>query len=306
MNRIETKIRIELIGVDKVIEDLDIALKIKKTNEAPPNYCTCTIYNLSDDTYNLIKDNATGARVYVSEGGANLSKDYNLNYNLVFEGDLRDLKKFKKPSRAKKPKKPRKKKASTAPQKYNEPAITSEFEGADVQTVIELQDGLKATLLDPYFSKSYADKFTNSQVIRDVLDNFRKNKVPIGKVDMLSEVTFKNGKVLHGYTLSILRMMCSSAMGSAYIKNGVVCVTNANSLPQVYAILLNGNNCARPEEDKNKEVKVEAPLLPTLNPNDWVMLDFKNVSGAYKVYKIEIEMDNFGQAAGSELTLKAT
>jgi len=301
MNKLETKIKLEIIGADIVVEDLDISVELKKTNEATPNYCTVTIYNLSDNTNNRIKDYATGARVYISQSGSD-------SYELVFEGNLRDSKKFKKPAKAKskytKTGKLRKIKKSTVAPKYNSPSVTTEFDDTDVRTIMELQDGRKIALLDTYFSKSYSGKITNRQVINDILNNFRANSIPIGKIDTPIEIEYKNGKVFHGSAVSILRSLCSTAHASFYIKNGVISITNGTSVPQAYVVLLDGTNCARPEEDTNKEIKIDGPLLPTLNPNDWIMLDFKNVKGAHKIYKIESKFDNFGEASGSDLVVK--
>ena len=53
---LKTNIKIEIAGANKIIEDADIELEIKKTNEKEPNYCTVTIYNMADSTYNEIND----------------------------------------------------------------------------------------------------------------------------------------------------------------------------------------------------------------------------------------------------------
>ena len=53
---IKTDIRLEIVGTDIVIDSADIELEIKKTNEKEPNYCTCTVYNMAEDTINKIKD----------------------------------------------------------------------------------------------------------------------------------------------------------------------------------------------------------------------------------------------------------
>lgn len=308
MNRLDTKIKLEIAGADIVIEDLDMAVEMKKTNEAPPNYCTVSIYNLSDDTTSKIKEFATGARVYYSN---TKNSDGTESWDLVFEGTLRSSKKFKKPSTTKVSKytksgKLRKRRKARAKVRYNSPAVRTEFDETDVKTILELEDGKKAALIDAYFSKSYSGKFSNSQVIKDILNVLRANNVPIGRVDKLSEITYTNGKVFHGSAVSILCSLCSTASGQCFIKNGVLSiVTGRNSDSVLYGVRLDGTNCARPEEDTNQEVKVEAPLLPTLNPNDWVMLDFKNVSGPHKIYKLETKFDNFGKSGGTELTVKA-
>ena len=90
---IKTKIRLEVVGADIVIEDANIDLEIKKTGEKEPNYCTCSVYNMSEDTINRIKDKAYHVNCYADIN--------NSGYSLVFTGDLRDIKKWKKPRKKK-------------------------------------------------------------------------------------------------------------------------------------------------------------------------------------------------------------
>ena len=302
--RLENKILVELIGLDKKIGDeLDVSVKIEKTNESSPNYCTVTLYNLSEDTNNDIKQYMTGARVYLAQGSETA-------YQLVFQGDLRDIKKYKKPSKSSGSKytktgKLRKKRKSSATPHYNEPSVTTEYDDTDVKTVIELQDGKKACLNNNFFVKSYKGFVTNKTVINDILNSFRATNVPIGKIDSLPEIQYNNGKVFHGNATSILNSLCSRAGGSFYIQNGVISITNANNRPSNIGLEFNGYNCAKPEEEKDNNVKLETPLVPSLNPNDWVMLNFKNVSGPHKLYKIESEFDNFGEACGSEIICRS-
>lgn len=293
--QLKNKIRVELIGANKIIEDLDISVKLEKTNETSPNYCTLTLYNLSDDTNNNIKQYMTGARIYLAQGEETA-------YQLIFQGDLRDIKKYKKPSKSSA--KPRKKKKK-AVQHYNEPSVTTEYDDTDVKTVIALQDGKKASLNDNFFIKSYKGFVSNKTVIKDILTTFRANNVPIGKIDSLPEIQYNNGKVYHGSAVSLLNSLCARVGGSFYIQNGVISITNNANRPSNIGLIFNGYNCAKPEEEKDFNIKLETPLVPTLNPNDWVMLDFQNVSGPHKIYKIESEFDNFGEANGSEIICRS-
>lgn len=295
--KLENNIRVELIGCNKIVEDLDISVKIEKTNETSPNYCTVTIYNLSEDTNNNILQNLTGARVYLAQGQETA-------FQLVFQGDLRDIKKYKKPTKSSA--KPRKKKKKAATPHYNEPSITTEYDDTDIKTVIELQDGKKASLNDNLFIKSYKGYVSNKTVINDILNTFRANNVPIGKIDSLPEIQYNNGKVYHGSAVSLLNSLCARAGGSFYIQNGAISITNSlKSAPSNIGLVFNGNNCARPDEEKDFNIKLETPLVPSLNPNDWVTLDFKNISGPHKIYKIESEFDNFGEACGSEIICRS-
>ena len=73
-----------------------------------------------------------------------------------------------------------------------------------------------------------------------------------------------------------------------------------------YIYVLDGNNCARPEEDTNKEINVDAPVLPSLNPDNMIKLDFDKINGTYKVYKIDTTLNNYGGSGqGSKIVVKA-
>lgn len=146
MINLNLKIKIEILGANIVIDDADVKLKITKTDEAKPNYCTCTIYNLSEDTYNKINNKANSLRIYINHQ----ENQQDNNWVLIFEGNLRDLKKYKKAKQKAKtklnkdgtPRKARKSTAKPAQQHYNEPPIRREGE-VDIETIIELQDGIK-------------------------------------------------------------------------------------------------------------------------------------------------------------------
>ena len=59
MQRLYTKIKLEIVDADIVIENADISVEIKKNSEGSPNYCTLNIYNISQNTYNIINDELT-------------------------------------------------------------------------------------------------------------------------------------------------------------------------------------------------------------------------------------------------------
>jgi hypothetical protein len=70
--------------------------------------------------------------------------------------------------------------------------------------------------------------------------------------------------------------------------------------------VLDGTNCPRPEEDTNKEINVDAPVLPALNPDNIVKLDFDKIKGQYKVKKIDTTINNYGGSGqGSKIVVAA-
>ena len=64
MQRLYTKIKLEIVDADMVIENADISVTIKKNDEGSPNYCTCVIYNVSQNTYNILNDKSNEIRIY--------------------------------------------------------------------------------------------------------------------------------------------------------------------------------------------------------------------------------------------------
>ena len=46
MQRLYTKIKLEIVDADMVIENADISVTIKKNDEGSQNYCTCVIYKV--------------------------------------------------------------------------------------------------------------------------------------------------------------------------------------------------------------------------------------------------------------------
>jgi len=297
---IKTKIRLEIVGSDVIIEDADIELEIKKTNESKPNYCTCTVYNMSDDTYNKIKDKAYYVNCYA---------DVNDNgYNLIFAGDLRNLKKPKKARKRKKSKHPRKSKSTsgaTTEPKYFEPPIRTEDDGPDIKTIIELQDGLKTTFLNFPYSTSYKDAISSNRILDDAIRALQSGNSAIGQYDTPNEIIYPNGFSYVGPVFNLIAKICARGGCRCSIQNGVLSVIRLGGKNLDYIIELNSSNCPRPEEDTNKEINIDAPVLPTLNPDNMILANFDTVNGIKKVYKLETKIDNYGgNNQGTKLVCK--
>lgn len=286
---IKTKIRLEIVGADTIIEDADIELEIKKTNEAKPNYCTCTVYNMSDDTYNKIKSKANYVNCYADVNGN--------GYNLIFAGDLRNLKKPKKARKRKKSKHPRKstsKSKATSTPKYFEPPIRIEDDGPDIKTIIELQDGLKTTFLNFPYSISYQGSISSNIILKDAIYTLQSGNSAIGQYDTPNEIIYPNGFSYCGPIFNLISKLCARGGCRCSIQNGVLSVIRLGGKNLDYIIELNSSNCPRPEEDTNLETNVDAPVLPTLNPDNLILLNFKTINGIKKVYKLETKIDNYG------------
>lgn len=299
---IKTNIRIEIAGANKIIEDADIELEIKKTNEKEPNYCTITIYNMADSTYNEINDKALYVRCYVDIGAK--------GYSLIFEGDLRNLKKYKKPGKAKskytKTGKLRKISKSTAAPKYNEPSVRQEDDGSDIKTIIELQDGLKSQFLNFHYKIAYEGKISNIDILNDCLKTLQGGNVGLGQIDTPNEHIFTNGFSYSGPIYNLATQMAGLGGCNLTIQNAVVSCIRKGGKNLDWVYVLDGTNCPRPEEDTNKEINIDAPVLPALNPDNIIKLNFDKIKGQYKVKKIDTTINNYGGSGqGSKIVVVA-
>lgn len=296
MQRLYTKIKLEIVGANMVIENADISIELNKSDDGSPNYCTCTIYNISENTYNIINDKTNHVRVYA---------DTNENgYALIFQGDLRDIKKWKayKSSVSKKKSKKKKKPAKV---QYEAPPITRESNDNNIATIIQLQDGIKSTFLNNHYSKSYKGVITNKKVLDDIIEYIKQQTtIGIGNIANLTEKTFSTGYVAHGTLANVIRAICQTGNCTSSIENNVLNIYSNNATSDVYGYYLHGGICPRPEFNANKEVSVLAPFLPTVQIGNFVKLDFQDIDGIYPIKKIEAKIDNFGQDYETNLTLK--
>lgn len=303
MHNLNIKIKLEFLGADLVIDDADVSLEIKKTDDAKPNYCTITTYNLADDTYIKIRDNVNAVRVYMNRG---YSQDTQDNWVLIFQGDLRDLKKWKKATKTSSgnKKKRKKKRASTAVQHYNEPPVRQETNNADIETIIELQDGCKDGTLNFHYSKSYNGQVTNQMILNDCLNYLKSNGITVGRIDSLNSITYPKGKVVQGSVLNVLSSIAINGGCRSSFQNGVFSIINASTSNTPEAIVISGDIALNPEFKTDKEIDVSTPLLPSVNPEDYVYLDFDNVEGFYRIKELVHKVDTFGEEYSTDLTLK--
>jgi len=285
------KIRLEIIGSDIVIEDADIALELKKTDEEKYNNCEITIYNLKDDTYNLINNTATGVIVYTDMN--------NQGYSLLFQGNLRQLQKRKKTTKSGKK---RKASSSKSTVHYNEPSIKREQDNSDIATIISLEDGIGNYYTDNYISKSYSGVVTNKYILNDILKNTKHGNIEISaNIDDLTEKTYPNGKTLQGSFKKIVTSLCHDGNCDCKISNNILLIRKGSISDGSYGYVLNADNCPKPEPESDKKIKIQAPFLPTINPLDFIKLEFKDYNGIYKVKSIETKIDNFGQDYETEV-----
>lgn len=298
MQRLYTKIKLEIVGANMVIENADVSVELEKSDDGSPNYCTVTVYNVSEATYTTLNDKANHVRVYAEV-------DDDQGYVLIFQGDLRDLIKWKKYKATTLTKKGKKRKRKPAKVQYESPPITREASENDIATVIQLQDGIKDTFLNNFYSKSYKGAVTNKKILSDLLDYIKqRTTIGIGNMATLTEKTFAKGYVVHDTISGALRTIARTGNCTSLIENNVLNIYSNNATSDVYGYYLHSGICPRPEFNANKEVSVLAPFLPTIQVGNFVKLDFQDIEGIYPVKKIETKIDNFGKDYETNLTLR--
>ena len=301
MQRLYTKIKSEIVDADMVIENADISVTIKKNDEGSPNYCTCVIYNVSQNTYNILNDKSNEIRIYadIDEKG----------YILIFEGILRDIVKWKKAKNTVVTKRKRKRKTKTVKKPiqvhYNSPPISRNNNDGNIATIIELQDGFKNAYINNHYSCSYKGEVTNKQILNDILYYVkRQTTLGIGVISELDEKTFSNGRVVSGTLNNVIRQICATGNCISDIDNNIINIFKKNQTSDVYGYYLHGGICPKPEFNADKEIDVDAPFLPSINVGAFVKLDFEDIDGVYPVKSLESKIDNFGSAYETKLTLK--
>lgn len=299
INNFEVKIKLEILGANIVIEDADIAFECEKSTKSDFNTATIELYNIADTTYNLIKDKANYVRVF-------LKCLYTDDYVLIFQGNLRQTKKRRKAKpQSKYTKKGKLRKVKSATPHYNEPVIRQEGDGADIATVIELEDGKNDFFLKGGYKNSYSGQITLQKIVDDLITQCKGRGLPIGRVDKVNDKIYPKGQVVFGDLLSLLNKYCAVGGCRVSVQNNVLTIVKDGAKSDDYCILLDGSYCTKPEEDTENKINLEGPLMPSLNPENYVKCDFKVIKGFYPVSKVKHIVDTFGENFTTQIELQA-
>lgn len=295
----EVKIKLEIAGADFVIEGADVSFECEKDRESNFNKATVTVYNLSDSTYNRLKDKTNYVRVY-------LDCLYTEGYQLIFQGNLRQLQKRRKTTtKSKYTKKGKLRKTKAIKPHYNEPAIRQEADSGDIATIIELEDGKNNYFQKGYYQKTYAGQISLQQIINDMITFCKNNGYPVGQVDnVANNKIYSRGQVLNGDIMSLLNKYCAVGGCRVSVQNNSLTIIKSGQPSETFCILLDGSYCTKPEEDTEKKINLEAPLMPNLNPENIVKCNFKTIKGYYRVSKVKHQVDTFGENFTTQIELQ--
>lgn len=284
-NSLDFHLRLEIAGADLIIEDMDIDVEFVKTRASEPNKSTVTIWNLSDDIFKKLFD-TYAVDVYAWFGDDEPS--------LIFRGYTDPNSMVKMHAVAGRINTAKGFLASTVKQDNK-----GQF---DIPTVIELIDS-KVNYLASKINKTYFGEVTSTQLINDCIEAMG---VGIGFIsENLPEKTYKNGYKLIGKPHAVLKTLLDGLGAKFNVTNGFIYVqmpTDKNN--DTYAVVLNPENSMQPDQQSDDTIVISTRLIPFLNANDWVKLEFKELEGLEQVYEIRGKCNNYGTAGTTEVIIK--
>lgn len=292
-------IRLEFLNSNIVIEDMDIDVEITMTSERTSNEAEVKIWNLSEETKDIIRKNSTGIRILYKQ-------ELDSGYIPVFEGNkknrIKTQKIKKQPSRKKDGTfgKTRKSTKSNTPQTQRQ--IDYETDGADEALIVELGDNyLKYSTT--HFNKTYKTAVSTKTIIADIANSFN---VGVAYLDNVNHLSYSNGIIKRGEARDILSSVCDRIGCNWTFQGDLLVISNIKAKYNGKTIVYNfdGDNCEKPEFEDNDEVTFKTILTPSLRPSDWCNLNFKNINGLFRVCRVTHKLSNYSEANESEITIK--
>lgn len=284
-NALDFHLRLEIAGADLVIENLDIDVEYVKTKASEPNKSTVTIWNISDDTFKrLLKTYAVDIFSWYEDDEP----------SLLFRGYI-DPKSIIKMSAAAG-------RINTA-KGFLASTIKQDNKGQfDIPTVIELIDS-KVNYMASKINKTYFSEVNTTQLINDCIEAMG---VGLGFIsENLPVKTYKNGYKLIGKPHVVLKTILDGLGAKFNITNSFIYIqmpTDKNN--DTYAVVLNPQNSMRPDQQSDDTIIISTRLIPFLNANDWVKLDFKELQGLEQAYEIRGKCNNYGTAGTTDVVIK--
>lgn len=287
---------------------LDIDFDIIKTWNSTPNESTITIWNLNNETYNKIYEEATAFELYGAESDN--------EYALMFRGYPDKYIKRAKHT------------LITSNEGFMKQDYKSSFRGQnDLPTVLKLIDG-KTSYTDATINKVYYGEVSSSLVFEDVIES-----MGLVKGNIAQDIQFKNIKNFsaRGKSAAVMNYLANLNGFKWTIMNGLFEAYTGNAPEQPYGIMLDGFNSSTPErqddkfktkntvlQKKNKKqgkagitkteviktemgYMIETRLLPFLNPGYFCYCDFSFLKGTKFIYKVQHTGNNYGVNCSSKI-----
>lgn len=285
-NSLDFHLRLEIAGADLIIEDMDIDVEFVKTRASEPNKSTITIWNIADDTFKrLLKTYAVDVFAwYGNDEPSLLFRGYIDTKSIVkmnaVAGRINTAKGFL---------------ASTVKQDNR-----GQF---DIPTVIEVIDS-KVNYLASKINKTYFSEVTSEQLISDCIEAMG---VGVGFIsDKLPVKSYKNGYKLIGKPHVVLKTILDGLGAKFNITNSFIYIKMPadKKNDDTYAVVLNSENSMQPDQQSDDTIVISTRLIPFLQANDWVKLDFKEIQSVEQCYEIRGKCNNYGTAGTTEIVIK--
>ena len=287
---------------------LDIDFDIIKTWNNTPNESTITVWNLNNETYNKIYEEATAFELY----GAKSDDEYALMFRGYPDKQLKRAKQT----------------LITSNEGFMKQDYRASFRGQNVlPTVLKLLDG-KTSYTDATINKVYYGNVSTQIIFEDVIESMGLIKGQIAQ-----DITFKTIKnySARGKSANVMNWLANYNGFKWSIMNGLFEAYTGNAPKQPYGIMLNGFNSSTPErqddkfktkttvlQKKNKKkgiagksktdviktnngYMIETELLPFLNPGYFCYCDFDILQGTKFIYKVEHVGNNYGVNCSSKI-----
>ena len=188
--------------------------------------------------------------------------------------------------------------------------VETEADGADTRTDLEVLDGRKE-LRDTYVTLSYLSTINSKKVIESVAGEMG---LPVVFGEQAQFIDLPDYSFV-GPGKDTLDRICNTNKLVWSIQNGILQVRGPNEPINMRAFLLSsktglvdipkkltkgeknsGNATANSQENKNQTGwEITYLLNAAIGVNDYVKLESKKASGVFRVSKIKIEGDNFGE-----------
>ena len=298
---LNNRIRVEVIGTKIAIENLYMDFEIELNNEKKPNTANITLWNLSSETMESLKNNGTGVKLYYSEEGRELG--------LIFEGikqnktNMGHISKKPKKSTAKKHRKGYKPKAphwislKKDPREFN-----IESEGGDTSITIELVESLNS-YTKSFYSKSFQNSITSDKILKDIASSLN---MAIRISPNLKHKNYLMGKSLHQSSQSALTTICDAIGARWHIVDNNTIIVNKIKEPinSKYVYQFDSSDIATPEFEDDNKVKFKTKLLTNLRPDNWVSLATRHITGFFRICNIKMVGSNYSAENETEITVK--
>ena len=172
----------------------------------------------------------------------------------------------------------------------------------DIPTVIELVDS-KVNYLASKINKTYFAEVTSTQLIQDCIEAMG---VGIGSIsESLPEKTYQNGYKLIGKPHSVLKTILDGLGAKFNVTNGFIYIQMpTDKKSETYAVVLNPDNSMQPDQQSDDTIVISTMLIPFLNANDWVKLDFKELDSLEQIHEVRGKCNNYGTAGTTEIIIK--